>query len=85
MEPRSAATLSGTDLRSLAEIERNARDVLTQCGHLRRNGEGDEIRFGLIATKAFTAWKAAVRADNRAAKRSGWEVFKWWIPRGWAA
>jgi len=82
---REYATLAKIDLRSLATIERHAQMVLTQCGYLRRNGAGDEIRFGLIAGAAFDTWKTAVRADNRYARKAGWALLKWWIPKGWSA
>lgn len=81
----SDRTLAPIDLRDLARVETFARETLRQCEFLRRNGDGDEIRWGFIADDLFKAWKIAARADRRAAKKQGWATWRWRIPRGYAA
>jgi hypothetical protein len=75
----------GADKRDLASAERYAKELLTQIGYLRKNGPGDEIRWGLIAENAWLAWRVAAKADRRHAKRNGWFEFRWRLPKGYAA
>lgn len=77
------AAFTRAELRDLATIERQAREVLRQCRFLQRNGRGDLIRFGLIADEAWWAWRAAARADRRAAKVNDWHGYSWRLPRGY--
>jgi hypothetical protein len=76
--------LPATYERDLAAAERHARETLIQCEHLRRNGPTDLIRFGLIASDAWAAWRAAARADRRWARSADdrW-VLRWRLPRGY--
>lgn len=62
--------MSDRDLRpedkaSLTRLERLAREIQQQCGHLRRNGGGDEIRFSFIFLRAFDLEREARRALAR--------------------
>lgn len=77
--------LARQDIRDLTGIESAAHDVLRQCEFLRRNGGGDEIRFGLIADYAWKTWRIAARADRRWAKAKGWMVLRWHLPRGYGS
>lgn len=79
----TGSALQARELRDLALVERGARDVLRHCEYLRRNGAGDETRFGLIASIAWGCWRAAARADRRAAVERGWYRLKWRLPRGY--
>ncbi len=51
--------------RDLTVLERQAFEVLQQCAHLRRNGAGDEIRFGFIENGAYDMFMLARRAFRR--------------------
>ena len=57
--------------RDLAAVRRHARELLRQCDHYERNGEGDELRFGFMYLEARAATYYARRADRRYAKRAG--------------
>lgn len=62
-EPANA--LSVADSRALARIERLAREMLKQTGHLRRNGRGDRIRFMLLESDSDKLHRTAVAAERR--------------------
>jgi len=81
--PGSPSLFDAASLRDLRKIEEKASEVLRQCEYLRRNGPSDEIRFGLIAQEAWSAWRAAARADRRNAKRNGWHIWRWRLPVGY--
>lgn len=81
----TALRFADADRRDLAAVEKSARDVLRQVAFLRANGPTDAIRWGMIAGHAFDAWRVAARADRRHARKNGWRLFRWWIPRGYAA
>jgi hypothetical protein len=64
--------LESLDKRSLTLIEKHAREVMMQCAHLRRNGAGDEIRFGLIFVAAYDCVTEARRAFRRRRASGAW-------------
>lgn len=65
--PTSFATRDKADL---TRIETIAREIIQQVEHLRRNGVGDEIRFGYIELRGYDISQLARRGLRRHECRS---------------
>jgi hypothetical protein len=59
------------DKADLTRIERLARESIQQVEHLRRNGPGDEIRFGFIFDRADMMSRYARRGFRRYERARG--------------
>jgi len=58
-------TLLLADRRNLGTLEQRAKEILRQVAFLRRNGDGDQLRFGLIRAELRKALQAATYGYNR--------------------
>lgn len=70
-----ATSLSLPYRRDLAAIERAAKEVLVQVGHLRRNtanGDDDRLRFANFEAIGQRLAKAGKRASRRYYRERGW-------------
>lgn len=59
------------DRRNLAAIEREAKELLKQVDFLRRNGDGDQVRFLILRLHAGKALEAVMQGVKRYERKQG--------------
>jgi hypothetical protein len=61
--------LAARDKADLTRIETLAKEILQQVEYLRRNGHGDEIRFGFIELRGYDIFQLSRRGLRRHERR----------------